>query len=219
MRLDHGHEATLDDSLDFINTLHFESDEVGSGTHDHLGQPGAGVEWLAQRGLVHRPRHGDEPSAEDARARAKIGRCRDAMRELFDATVERRPIRREALAEVNRVLRHREVIELVAGESGPRLDHRHVGDPVDDALARLAEALAREVGTDDTSRLRICANDTCRWAFRDSSPTGRRRWCDMSSCGNRAKAARHRARLRAAARPISKVQPPAAEPLATSLHA
>jgi predicted RNA-binding Zn ribbon-like protein len=33
--------------------------------------------------------------------------------------------------------------------------------------------------------------------FFDSSPTGRRRWCDMATCGNRAKAARHRARAKA----------------------
>ena len=45
-------------------------------------------------------------------------------------------------------------------------------------------------------RLRVCANDRCRWAFFDSSPTGRRRWCDMRSCGNQAKAARYRARLK-----------------------
>ena len=42
----------------------------------------------------------------------------------------------------------------------------------------------------------MCANDRCRWAFFDSSPTGRRRWCDMRSCGNQAKAARYRARLK-----------------------
>jgi len=120
------------------------------------------------------------------------------MRALFDATVEGHRVSRDVLDELNRVLQHRELIELVPSRAGARLDHRHVGDPVDDALARLAEVLAREVGTDDTSRLRICANETCRWAFRDSSPTGRRRWCDMASCGNRAKAARHRARVRAA---------------------
>jgi len=33
--------------------------------------------------------------------------------------------------------------------------------------------------------------------FYDISRTGRRRWCDMATCGNRAKAARHRARARA----------------------
>jgi predicted RNA-binding Zn ribbon-like protein len=30
--------------------------------------------------------------------------------------------------------------------------------------------------------------------FFDSTKNGRRRWCDMSTCGNRAKAARHRKR-------------------------
>ena len=35
--------------------------------------------------------------------------------------------------------------------------------------------------------------------FYDASRTSRRRWCDMATCGNRAKAARHRARERAAA--------------------
>ena len=218
MRSVHGHEATLDDALDFINTLHFESDEHAAGTHDQIGEVGAGVDWLAERGLAHRPRDPDDRAIDEARATEKIGRCRDAMRELFDATVEQRRIRREALAELNRVLRHREVIELVADDSGARLDHRHVGDPVDDALARLAEALARVVGEEDTSRLRICANDNCRWAFHDNSPTGRRRWCDMSSCGNRAKAARHRARVRASAGAAASPRE-SANPEPASLHA
>ena len=39
--------------------------------------------------------------------------------------------------------------------------------------------------------------DACSWRFVDRSPTGRRRWCDMRTCGNRAKVARHRARRRA----------------------
>jgi len=194
MRSVHGHEATLDDALDFINTLHFESDEHAAGPHDQIGEVGAGVDWLAKRGLAHRPRDPDDRAIDEARATEKIGRCRDAMRELFDATVEQRRIRREALAELNRVLRHREVIELVA------------------------EALARVVGEEDTSRLRICANDSCRWAFHDNSPTGRRRWCDMSSCGNRAKAARHRARVRASAGAAASPRK-SANPEPASLHA
>ena len=67
---------------------------------------------------------------------------------------------------------------------------------IDDVLARLAERVARQVISPDVDRLRICASDTCDWVFYDSSRTGRRRWCDMNTCGNRAKAARHRARAR-----------------------
>ena len=60
----------------------------------------------------------------------------------------------------------------------------------------LVEPLVREAAGENPDRLRVCANPSCRWVFYDSSRTGRRRWCDMSTCGNRAKAARHRARKR-----------------------
>jgi predicted RNA-binding Zn ribbon-like protein len=43
-------------------------------------------------------------------------------------------------------------------------------------------------------RIRQCANEQCLWLFIDESKSGTRRWCDMSSCGNRAKARRHYAR-------------------------
>jgi predicted RNA-binding Zn ribbon-like protein len=79
--------------------------------------------------------------------------------------------------------------------------HSHVGDPIDDALARLAEPLVDEIRAGNADRVRICDNETCRWIFYDESRAGRRRWCDMASCGNRAKAARHRARVKAAAKP------------------
>jgi predicted RNA-binding Zn ribbon-like protein len=41
------------------------------------------------------------------------------------------------------------------------------------------------------ARLRRCANDKCLYLFVDDSRTGTRRWCTMSTCGNRAKAHRH----------------------------
>ena len=65
------------------------------------------------------------------------------------------------------------------------------------------EAIARELTQEDKGRLRVCANDECRWVFRDNSPAGRRNWCDMSSCGNRAKAARLRERQKQKAEPAS----------------
>jgi len=40
-------------------------------------------------------------------------------------------------------------------------------------------------------RVRCCANEKCRWVFVDDSRAGTRRWCQMSACGNRAKAHRH----------------------------
>ena len=69
--------------------------------------------------------------------------------------------------------------------------------PIDDALARLTEPFVTELTEGHPERIKICASDTCEWIFYDSSRTSRRRWCDMATCGNRAKAARHRARTRA----------------------
>jgi predicted RNA-binding Zn ribbon-like protein len=37
--------------------------------------------------------------------------------------------------------------------------------------------------------IRSCADDACGWLFLD--PSGRRRWCEMAVCGNRAKARRY----------------------------
>ena len=48
------------------------------------------------------------------------------------------------------------------------------------------------------ARVRQCANDQCRWLFLDDSKSANRRWCSMSSCGNRAKAHRHYARAKQA---------------------
>jgi predicted RNA-binding Zn ribbon-like protein len=45
-------------------------------------------------------------------------------------------------------------------------------------------------------RIRQCANEKCLWLFVDESKSGTRRWCDMTSCGNRAKAQRHYAKVR-----------------------
>lgn len=191
----HGHQASLGDGLDFVNTLSYNKSDV----YEHLTDALTAVTWLQQHALLHKEM-ADAILAEAAdadgeeRLLARIRRVRGALRELLDAAVEKRPPQNAALKEVNRALRAPYVIELVPAADGVSLDHRHEGDPISGAMARLSEAVTRELTGDDSRRLRICANDECRWVFNDHSPAGRRKWCDMSSCGNRAKAARHRER-------------------------
>ncbi|HZA66177.1 MAG TPA: CGNR zinc finger domain-containing protein, partial [Geminicoccaceae bacterium] len=50
-------------------------------------------------------------------------------------------------------------------------------------------------------RVRLCANEQCLWLFLDESKAGTRRWCNMASCGNRAKARRHYQRTRPRSEP------------------
>ena len=191
----HGHQASLEDALDFVNTYHWDKGEG----HDHLTDIPVAVQWLQEHALLHREmvpplldRYGED--GEDSLVLQRVRRVREALRELLDATVEHRPPEASALREVNRALRAPYMIELVPAPDGVSLDHRHDGDPINGALARLSEAVARELTQGGPERLRICANEECRWVFRDYSPAGRRKWCDMSTCGNRAKAARHRER-------------------------
>jgi predicted RNA-binding Zn ribbon-like protein len=37
---------------------------------------------------------------------------------------------------------------------------------------------------DEWSRLKVCARDSCRWAFYDASRNRSGRWCSMAGCGN-----------------------------------
>ncbi|MET0604564.1 MAG: ABATE domain-containing protein [Baekduia sp.] len=90
--------------------------------------------------------------------------------------------------------------QLVAGTDGaPLLTERAAADSPRRALGTIALDAATMLGTDQRSRIRICASDTCSGRFFDRSPAGRRRWCSMRTCGNEAKARRHRQRQRQSA--------------------
>jgi predicted RNA-binding Zn ribbon-like protein len=43
-------------------------------------------------------------------------------------------------------------------------------------------------------RLKRCADESCRRAFYDETRSRTRRWCDLGTCGNRARVRRHRSR-------------------------
>lgn len=98
----------------------------------------------------------------------------------------------------------RETLNLFAAHEGPRpsLDEHgevHVTGTTRQALACLAQQgllLARDEHLDS---VRWCADPTCTRPFLDRSHARRRRWCGMSTCGDKAKAAAYRARRAQAA--------------------
>ncbi|MBC7788738.1 MAG: ABATE domain-containing protein [Anaerolineae bacterium] len=49
---------------------------------------------------------------------------------------------------------------------------------------------------EEVQKLRVCAGVACGWMYLDRSRNGLRRWCEMSTCGARAKARRHYERTR-----------------------
>jgi predicted RNA-binding Zn ribbon-like protein len=61
-------------------------------------------------------------------------------------------------------------------------------------LHRFTLSLAALLERHPRRAIRSCADDVCGWLFLD--PSGRRRWCEMAVCGNRAKARRYAERHR-----------------------
>jgi predicted RNA-binding Zn ribbon-like protein len=66
---------------------------------------------------------------------------------------------------------------------------------VDLPVLATARAAAEFLLSDRRAGVRACPGRGCGWLFVDSS--GRRRWCSMATCGNRAKQRRHAERVRA----------------------
>jgi predicted RNA-binding Zn ribbon-like protein len=187
--------------LDFVNT-----DDVRRGTRvDVLRDFETLVQWLeaaavldGERGSGIRRRAQQQPAGATA-ALADARRVRAALRALAERGAQVHEVREHALGEINRVL----------GRSAGtrRLEMRTDGSfvrsfvPVGDAFAGLmipvVESAADALVLGELVRVRRCADARCLRVFFDSTKNGRRRWCDMATCGNRAKAARHRRKLSA----------------------
>ena len=188
----HAHVADLDACLDLINSVEL-TDGV---TEEHLPTVEDAIAYFASHNLAHDDALRAQAAARPAAWLARVHGTRGALREVWDAAVEGRSVRDGAVDTLNDVLAHSPHPTLRATLAGVAVDHRHEDDALAEALARVAEPLVEAIAAGDTARFRICANDDCRWVFEDKSRGGRRRWCDMSSCGNRAKVRRFRSKRR-----------------------
>lgn len=184
--------------LDFVNS------ELGHRRADALRDFETMVRWLeaaavldTERALGIRRRAQQQPAGAGA-ALVDARRVRAALRSLAERGPVSDQVRADGLIEINRVL----------GRSAGtrRVDVRTDGSfvrsfvPVGDAFAGLVipivESAADALILGELSRVRRCADSRCGRVFFDNTKNGRRRWCDMATCGNRAKAARHREKLK-----------------------
>ncbi len=63
-------------------------------------------------------------------------------------------------------------------------------------LQPIGDALAALLVEEDFAHVKACAGPACTLLFVDHTRAHTRRWCSMEICGNRAKQAAHRQRLR-----------------------
>jgi len=64
-------------------------------------------------------------------------------------------------------------------------------DELDRPLWGVVASAEELLTSGEVGLVRECDADTCSWLFLDHSRNRSRRWCDMKTCGNRAKAKRH----------------------------
>ncbi len=181
--------------LDFANTVDWHASEhpveLLHGYPDLVAwsrHAGILAEEAAQRLIRGATSHRDEAAQVHARAIE----LREAIYRIFSRVAAGRRADHSDLAILNRSL----------AEAYARLrivpkDRVFAWDwAEEDALDRMLWPVARDAGdlltAEDLGRVRECSSDDgCGWLFLDTSRNRTRKWCDMSSCGNRAKARRH----------------------------
>jgi len=172
---------------DFVNTAEPQTGEESLATPDQLG------DWLLERGVLTTRA---TLSAEDL---AAARTAREGLRHVLmdHAGHSSDPA---AVAALNELLTGVPVRLAFTGGSY-HLSAVDDHTPLHQALAVLADAI-RQAAEDQTwPRLKVCARDSCRWAFYDASRNSARRWCSMAGCGNHVKMQRAYAARKSRARP------------------
>ena len=195
-------------ALDFLNTFAIPVDvEV-----EWLGSGEDLLAWLEAAKLL------DQAALDEVRALATpeqldaVAAQARALREWLRGFVQRhrgKPLARSAEGELeplNGLLaRDRTFTQIVArakadmrdGDAALKLVTRRRWQSADDLLLPIAQAIAELVSTADFAEVKHCEGPSCVLHFLDTTRGGRRRWCSMAVCGNRAKQAAHRDRAAA----------------------
>ncbi|MFF4507523.1 CGNR zinc finger domain-containing protein [Streptomyces sp. NPDC001401] len=187
-----GHPA-----LDFVNTV---AGRTKDRTVERLGEFVDAIDWAHAANVL------DDDERENLRARAERAPS-EASAALADLHTQREALHAFLLAGVENTacepaVRDRVKADIEAAYRDAHLSDRFrtqtawVIDPDEAGLhvltRRLALTGAALLTSEQRSQIAVCGR--CSWLFLDPSPTRRRRWCSMATCGNRAKAQRHQRR-------------------------
>jgi predicted RNA-binding Zn ribbon-like protein len=148
------------------------------------------VSWVNLAGVASRSEWFDVTGREAVRTVRFVRRLRASLRAVLDPVT----VGSDALDDLNNVLREAPGV-LHAERSSGRTDVSLTAAAAGAQLRLDIAAATLDIFRQDARRIRRCAGPTCVLLFLDVSKSGRRRWCDMAICGNRAKAAAHQARV------------------------
>lgn len=136
----------------------------------------------------------------DAAAAAAVLRCaltlREALYRIFSEAGRSAARARDLVAFNEALSAGMARARIVQTPEGFAWGWDRTGDALDQMLWPVVRSAAELLTSSDLARVRECPgkDSDCAWLFLDSSKNHSRRWCNMGSCGNRAKARRHYAR-------------------------
>jgi predicted RNA-binding Zn ribbon-like protein len=189
--------------LDFLNSIATPVDTEVDWIDDGNGL----LDWLEQASLV------PADALEILQAQAMPGEFDTvaaqarSLREWFRGFVRQhkgRPLSAETLRELeplNRLLERDEGFGRIVARNhgsaaGLELRMMRRWRSPESLLLPIGEALAKFVCEEDFSYVKACEGPACTLMFADHTRGHARRWCSMAICGNRAKQAAHRHRLK-----------------------
>ena len=155
--------------------------EVADGAHDQIATPEGLAAWLAEAGY---PAHPTEADVE------RMLQVREGLRSVLEAN-SGESVDPAAVASLNRALADSSVQLHMGDDGSPGLV---ADDGIDCFVADLATAMLAATADGTWARLKICRDDTCRWAFYDRSKNRSGAWCSMDDCGSKAKMRAYRQR-------------------------
>ncbi len=189
--------------LDFANTV--DNRREPSRRKELLSGYAELASWARQAGVLDREhedalvREAVRRPREAAKTLARAAALREALFAAFSEIAAGRQAPAPALAVLNEALPG-----ALGGLHLKREDGAYTwawsptGAGLDLMLAPVVLSAAELLVSPDLSRVRECAAESCGWLFLDKSKNRTRRWCDMTVCGNRAKARRFRSNARRA---------------------
>jgi len=185
--------------LDFINTLDDRFSKKPKELLKHYVDlarfaEDAGILDTAQVDRLTERSYGSAEAAQ--RALGAAIELREAMSAVFYAVAQGKPVPQARLTTLNQFVQgaaqHSRLVPVKAAvnaQTNGGFEWRFdvVPNNFEAPLWPIARSAADLLASRQLGYVRACASETCLWLFLDESKNHRRRWCDMTKCGNRAK--------------------------------
>ena len=177
-------------ALDLVNTM-----IVDNGRPVDLLQTFADfLEWSVEAGIITKKQalraKSESTKRDEVRVFDLVLKFRDTLKSMTYDLAKGKTVPQASLDRINEVLNRKNGFFEVrrTSDSYEKQFHPEFHDMAD-LLVPIAESAADLLCFGDLSQVKKCENEACVLHFYDISKNHRRRWCSMSACGNRAKAA------------------------------